>query len=96
MNTAKYKIRTTSRFKKNYKKIMKRGKNDAKLEEVVDILSRGIGLDEKYKDHKLIDDREYKNCRECHIEPDWLLVYRYEEDILILMLVDTGTHSDLF
>ena len=96
MNSTKYKIKTTSRFKKNLKKLLKRGKDHTKIELVVDLLSRGIGLEEKYKDHKLLDDKIFYGCRECHIEPDWLLVYRFEDDILILVLVDTGSHSDLF
>lgn len=53
-------------------------------------------LDLKYKDHLLNDNKYYKNCRECHIEPDWILVYKYNENELILFLVETGSHSDLF
>lgn len=63
---------------------------------VVEILSKGEVLDIKYKDHILIDNKYYRNCRECHIEPDWLLVYKYNNDELILYLVETGSHSDLF
>lgn len=53
-------------------------------------------MDSKYRDHQLINDRRYKGCRECHIEPDWLLVYKYNNDELILFLVETGSHSELF
>ena len=53
-------------------------------------------LEPKYKDHKLINDKYYINCRECHIEPDWLLVYQYEDNRLNLLLVATGSHSEIF
>ena len=53
-------------------------------------------LETKYKDHCLINNKLYKDCRECHIEPDWLFVYRYNRDELILLLVATGSHSELF
>ncbi len=53
-------------------------------------------LEHKFKNHKLRDDKNYKNCFECHIEPDWLLIYQYNEDNLILLLVNSGTHSELF
>ena len=59
-------------------------------------MSNGETLDVKYKDHPLIDNKYYRDCRECHIEPDWLLVYKYNNDELILYLVGTGSHSDLF
>ena len=52
-------------------------------------------LDMKYKDHQLIDDKTYKNCRECHITTDWLLIYKYEDEILVLVLFATGRHSEL-
>lgn len=53
-------------------------------------------LDPKYRNHKLIDDKNFKNCMECHIRPDWLLIYQYNENELLLLLMDTGSHSDLF
>lgn len=86
----------TSNFKKQYKKIAKQGKDLDKLDEVVEKLSRLEILDSKYKDHSLINDKYYKNCRECHIEPDWLLVYQYEDNKLNLLLIATGSHSELF
>ncbi len=72
----------------------KRGLDISLLEEIVEKLQLGITLDAKYKDHSLSGN--YKGCRECHIQPDWLLVYLIENDILTLTLVDTGTHADLF
>lgn len=92
----KYKIKYSKNFKKQLKKVIKQGKNIDKLLNVVEILSKGEVLDIKYKDHILIDNKYYRNCRECHIEPDWLLVYKYNNDELILYLVETGSHSDLF
>lgn len=90
----KYQIKSTNEFKNNYKLIKKRGKNLDKLKEVITKLSNGETLDEKYKDHKL--KRNFLNLRECHIEPDWLLIYYKDEYKLILVLTNTGSHSDLF
>ena len=67
-----------------------------KLETVISLLCREVPLPEVYRDHALINSRNYKNVRECHIEPDWLLVYKVEKDRLVLQLLRTGTHSDLF
>ena len=90
------KIKYTSDFKKNYKKIKKQGKDVEKLKVVVSKLANGLELEEKYKNHMLTDSKYYKNCGECHIEPDWLLVYQYIDNELILVLVSTGSHSELF
>lgn len=90
----KYQIEFSSRFKKDYKLAQKRGYDIALLKEVIDILASGEQLPEKYCDHSLTGD--YKGCRECHIQPDWLLIYRIEKDLLILGLTRTGSHSDLF
>ncbi len=60
------------------------------------MLSIGEKLPEKYKDHQLLNNKKYTDCRECHIEVDWLLVYRIINEELILLLVNTGSHSDLF
>jgi len=90
----KYKIERTSRFKKDYKLIKKRGYDIGLLEDVVKILAKGEPLPEKYLDHSLKGD--YKDCRECHITPDWLLIYEVVENTLKLYLTRTGTHSDLF
>lgn len=92
----KYVIKRSNKFKKQYKKILKQGKDILKMEEVFEKLANGQKLDEKYKDHSLIDNKYYKGCRECHIEPDWLLIYKIINDELILYLVGTGSHADLF
>lgn len=92
----KYEIERTSQFKKDYKLAVKRGCNTAELKKVVAMLANGEPLPEKYRDHDLTNSRNYKNMRECHIEPDWLLVYKITESILVLSLNRTGTHSDLF
>ena len=94
--TYKYIVDSTSDFQKDYKRIVKQGKDLKKIKTVIDKLACGEKLDSKYKDHKLSDSKKYKNCRELHIEPDWLLVYRIIENKLILLLIDTGSHSDLF
>lgn len=90
----KYNLVLTSLFKKDLKTAKKRGYDIKLLNDVVDTLSMGLPLDEKYKDHKLIGN--YQGCRECHITPDWLLIYEITDDELILYLTRTGTHSDLF
>jgi len=92
----KYEVTATSLFKKQLKIIKKRSKDLNKLKKVVDNLANGEKLDEKYRDHILVNNARFKNCRECHIEPDWLLVYRFHDNELILILVETGSHSDLF
>lgn len=86
----------TGQFKKDYKLAVKRGCDPKKLEIVIELLCRGDGLPEVYRDHQLTNSRNYKGMRECHIEPDWLLVYQIVEDSLILRLIRTGSHSDLF
>ena len=87
-------IRYSSRFKKDYKAIKKRGYDTRLLEEVLDLLSVGQPLSPKYLDHALKGD--YIGYRECHITPDWLLIYKVKDMELILELTRTGTHSDLF
>ena len=72
----------------------KRGLDLSLLDSVVDTLRQGRRLEEKYRDHELIG--KFKGFRECHIKPDWLLIYLIENDILTLTLVDTGTHADIF
>jgi addiction module toxin, RelE/StbE family len=89
-----YTIKFTSTFKKRYKLMKKRGLDLSLLDEVVDQLRQGKELDEKYRDHML--KGEYAGFHECHIKPDWLLIYLIENDILTLTLVDTGSHADLF
>ena len=89
-----YEVRFTSAYKKSYRLMKKRGLDISLLDEVVDLLRQGKQLDEKYCDHALTGD--FIGFRECHVKPDWLLVYLIENDILTLTLVDTGTHSDIF
>ncbi len=90
----KYEVRFTNQFKKDLKLAKKQGKSIEKLFEVVEKLANGEKLEAKYKDHELIGN--YKGCRECHIEPDWLLVYEVINDVLVLMLYRIGSHSELF
>lgn len=90
----KYEIKPSTKFQKDLKKIQKRGYNINLLKEVLEILSNGNGLPEKYKDHSLSGN--FIGCRECHITPDWLLIYEISDETLILYLTRTGTHSDLF
>ena len=92
----KYSIVTTTRFRKQFKKIIKQGKDLNKIKTVINILASGKTLEEKYKDHALVDTKFYRNCRECHIEPNWLLIYKYNDNELLLFLVETRSHSDLF
>ena len=90
----KYKIKYTSRFKKDLKQVKKQGKDIDKLFEIIEKIANDEVLDEKYRDHSLIGN--YKKTRECHIEPDFLLIYEKIDDILVLSLVRTGSHSELF
>ena len=90
-----YTVKLTSSFKKSLKLIQKQGKNIDNIKYIVKELSNGKRLKCKYKNHKLVNNKKYKNCYECHIEPDWLLVYKYNHKELILLLVDPGSHSDL-
>ena len=94
MRKTKYTVKPTAQFKKDYKLAMKRGLDIALLEDVVAALAIGETLPEKNKDHALSGN--WIGHRECHILPDWLLVYRIKDDVLVLMLTRTGTHSDLF
>ncbi len=89
-----YKIIYSNEMKRSVKLMKKRGKDLTKLTKVISLLADGSILPEKYRDHQLSGN--YSGYRECHIEPDWLLIYKIKEDILILTLVITGTHSDLF
>ncbi len=90
----KYTIERTSQFKKDFKLAEKQGLDMDELKKVVEMLADGQELPEKYRDHPLKGD--YKGHRECHIEPDWLLIYKITESVLILSLVRTGSHSRLF
>ncbi len=90
------KIRLQRKFEKDYRQIKKRNLPTEELWDVVRILQAQEKLPEKYRDHSLTDSKEYKNVRECHIRPDWLLIYQVNDEELILLLIRTGTHSDLF
>ena len=87
-------IRPTSRFQKDLKRIAKRGYNTELLTAVIKKLANGEPLAQKHRDHALTGD--YADCRECHITPDWLLIYEISDDTLLLYLTRTETHSDLF
>lgn len=91
---SKYEIVQTGRFKKDLKLARRRGYDLSLLGVVVDILAAGNELPEKYRDHSLSGN--FAGCRECHITPDWLLIYEIADEELILYLTRTGTHSDLF
>ena len=90
----KYELVLTGKFKKGLKIAKKRGLDIKLLEDIVDKLQNGIPLEKKHRDHEL--QGKFKGFRECHIQPDWLLMYLIEDDVLVLTLVDTGTHSDMF
>lgn len=87
-------LRTTTKFRKDYKRMKKQGKNMTLLQTVIDDLLAEKVLDEKYLDHPLVG--KYVGFRECHIQPDWLLIYTVDRGQLILVAARTGTHSDLF
>jgi len=89
-------IKRTSQFKKDYKRAIKSGCKEEDFKEVLKYLVEQKTLPEKYRDHQLSDSKDYKNVRECHIYPDWLLVYRIKKNELILELIRTGSHSELF
>ncbi len=90
----RYEVKFTTQFKKDLKLAKKQGKDLDKLLEVIELLADGRELDAKYFDHDLMG--KYKGTRECHIEPDWLLVYEIRNEVLVLILYRTGTHSELF
>jgi mRNA interferase YafQ len=85
-------ITRTTRFDKDVKKMKKRGKSFEDFKRVIEKLAKDVTLEPKYRDHKLVGN--YTGIRECHIEPDWLLVYMNSEEELLL--VRTGSHADLF
>jgi mRNA interferase YafQ len=85
-------INYTSQFKRDYKRIKKQNKDLSKLRTVIEILATGNELEQKYKDHPLIGD--WKGYRDCHIEPDWIVIYKRTIDTLTLQR--TGSHSELF
>ena len=94
MRKSKYIVKPTTQFKKDFKLAMKRSMNIELLEEVIAMVAMGETLPDKHKDHALTGN--WVGHRECHILPDWLLIYRIEDEVLVLTLARTGTHSDLF
>ena len=91
----KCRIDYTSKFKSQLKKILKQGKDYKLLLEIVTKLANYEELEPKYRNHYLINDKSYRDCMECHIKPDWLLVYKYVNNNLVLVLIATGSHSDI-
>lgn len=90
----KYTVKFTNQFKKDYKLAKRRGKKMELLNSVIETLANGETLPENYYDHSLLGN--WAGHRECHIQPDWLLVYYFQDDILVLTLARTGSHNDLF
>ncbi len=90
---SKYRIKRTSVFKKDFKNAVKSGLDIRAFEDVVGLLQRGEELPAKHKDHKLTGN--WSGYRDCHITPDWVLIYQYKENELILVLARTGSHSKL-
>jgi len=89
-----HKIVYTSKMKRDVKRAAKRGKDISKLTATLDLLASGKQMPEKYQDHPL--KGEMRDYRECHVEPDWLLIYQIDRGKLVLLASGTGTHSDLF
>ena len=89
-------VEFTGQFKKDFKLAVKRGCDQNELMEVIKLLQNELPLPEKYRDHALTNSRNYKDMRECHIKPDWLLIYKIYQEKLLLKLIRTGNHSDLF
>ena len=94
MKETKLTVKLTTIFKKDYKMAMKRGRKLELIDKVITTLALGENLPNENQDHDLHGN--WKGYRECHIQPDWLLIYKIEKDILVLTLTRTGTHSDLF
>ena len=94
MKETKLTVKFTTIFKKDYKMAMKRGRKLELLDKVITTLALGENLPNENRDHDLHGN--WKGYRECHIQSDWLLIYKIEKDILVLTLTRTGTHSDLF
>ena len=90
------KVRLSRQFRKDLEKARKRGLKMKKLDKVVLMLAEEQKLPPEYRDHALVTSRNYKGLRECHIEPDWLLLWKQNDKELTLLLLDTGSHSDIF
>ena len=96
MTNYKLNVQYSSRFKKRLKKVLKQGKDIEKLLDIVDKIANCEELEPSLRIHKLIKNKYYVDCYECHIEPDWLLIYKCNNEKLILLLVDTGSHGEMF
>ena len=90
----KYAVKPTSKFRNDYKLMEKRGMEMSLLDEIISLLAKGESLPEKNRDHALVGN--WSGHRGCHIQPDWILIYRIYEKVLVLSLTRTGSHSDLF
>lgn len=90
----KYKVVEASAYRKDYKRAKRQGRDMSELRDVIGLLETGMPLPAEYRDHPL--KGSYQGYRECHIEPDWLLVYKIDKGVLVLLLARTGTHSELF
>ena len=93
MKENKYTIKYTTSFKKDYKRAIKRGLKIELLNQIITLLASGKSLPDKYRDHAL--GGNWTGHRECHVKPDWLLIYKVENEVLVLTLVRTGSHSDI-
>ncbi len=93
MTNYKYNVIYSNQFKKSLKKIIKQGKDINKLEPIISKLANKEKLEPQYRNHNLINNKNYQNCKECHIEPDWLLVYQYNDNELILLLINRNLTS---
>lgn len=91
---SKLKVKATSQFKKDYKLAKKRGKDTEQLDNVIRMIANAEPLPDHMRDHGL--SGSWQGFRECHVEPDWLLIYATRNDLLVLSLMRTGSHSDLF
>jgi len=90
-----YKVRGTKKYKKSFKKLLNAGLvKREEVEKIINVLKQGLKLDAKYRDHQL--KGKFSQCRECHVRGDLLLVYEKDEEELILVFVNIGTHSQLF
>ena len=94
MNETKYAVKATSQFRKDYKLAIKRGLRAELIDNIIACIAMGEALPDKNRDHALTG--RWSGYRECHIQPDWLLIYRIEDNVLVLTLARTGSHSDLF
>ena len=90
----KYTVKPTNKFRREYKLMAKRGLDMSLLDEIITKLSQGVPLPEKNRDHSLTGN--WAGHRGCHIQPDWILIYRVYENVLVLSLTRTGSHSDLY